>query len=82
MLMDLVCSSCGELMEDAVKKNMRIRVLASDVTKVRTCCRIHDHVFICDLFVPLVHPPNENQSNLLVLKFFRWGSRWNDAMSR
>ena len=34
MLMDLVCSSCGELMEDAVKKNMRIRVLASDATKV------------------------------------------------
>lgn len=34
MLMDLVCSSCGELMEDAVKKNMRIRVLASDATRV------------------------------------------------
>lgn len=34
LLMDLVCSSCGELMEDAVKKNMRIRVLASDTTKV------------------------------------------------
>lgn len=35
MLMDLVCTSCGELMEDAVKKNMRIRVLASDTSKVR-----------------------------------------------
>lgn len=35
MLMDLVCSSCGELMEDAVKKNMRIRVLSSDASKVR-----------------------------------------------
>eukprot|EP00752_Nemacystus_decipiens_P010807 g9613.t1 len=34
MLMDLVCSSCTELMEDAVKKNMRIRVLASDATKL------------------------------------------------
>lgn len=34
MLMDLVCKSCGELMEDAVKNNMRIRVLASDRTKV------------------------------------------------
>lgn len=34
MLMDLVCSSCGELMEDAVKNNMRIRVLASDATRV------------------------------------------------
>ncbi|CAM9406971.1 unnamed protein product [Hapterophycus canaliculatus] len=32
--MDLVCTSCGELMEDAVKKNMRIRVLASDATKL------------------------------------------------
>lgn len=32
--MDLVCTSCGELMEDAGKKNMRIRVLASDPTKV------------------------------------------------
>eukprot|EP00903_Cladosiphon_okamuranus_P015687 g14484.t1 len=34
MLMDLVCSSCGDLMEDAVKKNMRIRVLASDATRL------------------------------------------------
>ncbi|CAM9578436.1 unnamed protein product, partial [Pylaiella littoralis] len=34
LLMDLVCSSCGELMEDAVKKNMRIRVLSSDPTKL------------------------------------------------
>ncbi|CAM9284404.1 unnamed protein product [Ectocarpus sp. 12 AP-2014] len=34
LLMDLVCTSCGELMEDAGKKNMRIRVLASDATKL------------------------------------------------
>ncbi|CAM9748460.1 unnamed protein product [Ectocarpus fasciculatus] len=34
LLMDLVCTSCGELMEDATKKNMRIRVLASDPTKL------------------------------------------------
>lgn len=47
MLMDLVCSSCGELMEDAVKKNMRIRVLASDVTRVRT---VVDVFFIVLLF--------------------------------
>ncbi|CAM9375735.1 unnamed protein product [Sphacelaria rigidula] len=31
-LMDLVCKACGELMEDAVKKNMRIRVLSTDKT--------------------------------------------------
>lgn len=33
-LMDLVCKACGELMEDAVKKNMRIRVLSTDKTMV------------------------------------------------
>lgn len=33
-LMDLVCKACAELMEDAVKQNMRIRVLSSDKAKV------------------------------------------------
>lgn len=39
MLMDLVCKACGELMEDAVKNNMRIRVLTTDTTLVRGCVR-------------------------------------------
>lgn len=34
MLMDLVCKSCGELKDDAVKKNLRIRVLSSDTSNV------------------------------------------------
>ena len=32
--MDLVCKSCGELMDDAVKNNTKIRVLTSDTSKV------------------------------------------------
>lgn len=45
MLMDLVCKACGELVEDAVKTNMRIRVLSSDKTMVG--CRVGPDAGAC-----------------------------------
>lgn len=56
MLMDLVCKSCGELMEDAVKNNMRIRVLASDRTKLpervlTAICKAEHETKDCDGFL-------------------------------
>lgn len=43
MLMDLVCKACGELIDDAVKRDVRIRVLSSDRSLVSLLLEAYVH---------------------------------------